>query len=252
MSSIVLPSIKERLWHEMRFKLAKFYPDTLNNALLMCPACGRFLPKECFSLEHIIPQQTVKKDPEIVRGNPSTTTNIRSGNILLCTKPLKIKGDTIHNNGCNSWKGRYYDRLISEVLNGKVFGGGKVSDGHIISVIVVAYLAAVSKFGYSVSLARSGVIMRRQFFEPYKFIRDMPVMSQMLLGGDHKPTSPDLPMWSNPFSFSYQGDGECVVTVRGVGVVIPMSHDPEKEFSMHLKIIPAKYKLRPSFETIFD
>jgi hypothetical protein len=49
---LMAPSIKERLWHKMRADLARFVPETADNNLLMCCACGRFLPQEHFGLEH--------------------------------------------------------------------------------------------------------------------------------------------------------------------------------------------------------
>ncbi len=92
------PSIKERLWHKMRGDLAGYVPDIAGSQLLMCCACGRFLPQECFNLEHLVPQQALKADPKNVRGNPATPANIRAGNLLLCKEPLRHKGLKVYNN----------------------------------------------------------------------------------------------------------------------------------------------------------
>jgi hypothetical protein len=66
------PSIKELLWHKMRSDLANYVPDVAGNQLLMCCACGRFLPQESFDLEHLVPQRALKADPKNVRSNPAT------------------------------------------------------------------------------------------------------------------------------------------------------------------------------------
>jgi hypothetical protein len=78
----------------------------------------RFLPQECFDLEHLVPQQALKADSKNVRSNPATPANVRAGNLLLCKEPLRHKGLKVYNNGCNSWKGRFYDRPISEIFSG--------------------------------------------------------------------------------------------------------------------------------------
>src|SRR5262245_38490383 len=110
MRQVMTASIRDQLWHEMRGDLAKF-GDVSDNQLLMCCACLRFLPQESFDLDHLIPQQALKQDPVVVRTNPTTPANIRAGNLLLCKEPLKVKGRVFHGNGCNSWKGRHYDKL---------------------------------------------------------------------------------------------------------------------------------------------
>jgi hypothetical protein len=71
-SRLMSASIKERLWHKMRSDLAQFVPAVAANNLLMCCACGRFLPQDDFDLEHLIPQQALKLDPSAVRMDPST------------------------------------------------------------------------------------------------------------------------------------------------------------------------------------
>ena len=116
MSDIDLPSIKDNLWHNMRDNLINFYPAIASDRLLMCCCCGRFLPFDAFSLEHLIPKQAVKQDPVQVRNNTATPVNIRAGNLLLCQKPLKIKGHVVWEKGCNSWKGKHYDHAIRDLV----------------------------------------------------------------------------------------------------------------------------------------
>jgi hypothetical protein len=128
MSEVMTASIRDQLWHRMRQDLMKFVPAISGNQLLMCCACGRFLPQECFDLDHLIPQQALKQDPKAVRANPATPANTRAGNLLLCKKPLKIKGSVVHGNGCNSWKGKFYDKAISQLISTTAFHANKCTD----------------------------------------------------------------------------------------------------------------------------
>lgn len=251
MSEVMTASIRDQLWHWMRQDLAKFVPEISGNQLLMCCTCGRFLPQECFDLDHLIPQQALKYDPDGVRANPATPANTRAGNLLLCKKPLKINGKVVHGNGCNSWKGRYYDKAISQLISTTALQANNCTNAHIIAALSLAYLAMVAEFGYVVALTRSGLLMREQFFMPMKFHRALPLRSQMLLGGGLI-TSPDAPIWEKPFSFGFQRPGVCIVAARNFGVMVPISRDPREPIAMHLRIAPAKYKLRPNFQTVFE
>jgi hypothetical protein len=71
----------------MRQDLMKFVPEVSGNQRLMCCACGRFLPQEFFDLDHLIPQQALKDDPNAVRTNPATPANTRAGNTALQEAP---------------------------------------------------------------------------------------------------------------------------------------------------------------------
>jgi len=246
------PSIKERLWHKMRGDLAKYVPEVTNNQLLMCCACGRFLPQEFFDLEHLIPQQALKADPADVRSNPATPANIRAGNLLLCKKPLLYKGSPLYDNGCNSWKGRFYDRPISEIFSGRAMEAqrGRVTDTHIIGGLVLGYLAMVAEFGYIITLMKSGLLMREQFFNPRKFHPSLGTRHQVLLAGA-TPTAPDERVWTTPFSFTFQM-GACFVSARNFAIIMPCSRDPRLPIAHHLRIVPSKYKLRPDFRTVFE
>jgi hypothetical protein len=70
MSEIDLPSLKELLWQKMQGDLAQFIPEVVDRNRLMCCACGRFLSPEDFDVDHMIPRQAIKCDPEEVRNNP--------------------------------------------------------------------------------------------------------------------------------------------------------------------------------------
>jgi hypothetical protein len=251
MAEVMTASIREKLWHKMRQDLGNFVPEITGNQLLMCCACGRFLPRECFDLDHLVPQQALKQDPDVVRTNPATPANIRAGNLLLCKKRLKIKGDIVYGNGCNSWKGHVYDKPIRELISTKAFAPNKCIQVHIIAALGLAYLAMVAEFGYVVVLARSGLLMREQFFKPSTFHPALPLQSQMILGGGMM-TSPEAPVWAKPFSFGFQRPGFCIVAARNFGVMVPISRDPRDPVATHLQIVPTKYKLRPDFRTVFD
>jgi hypothetical protein len=79
----------------------------------------------------------------------------------------------------------------------------------------------------------------------------LPLRSQMLLGGALM-TSPDAPIWAEPFSFGFERPGVCTVAARNFGVLVPISRDPRDPIATHLRIVPARYKLRPDFRTVFD
>jgi hypothetical protein len=175
----------------------------------------------------------------------------RAGNLLLCKKPLKIKGDLVYGNGCNSWKGRFYDQAISQLISTTAFQAKNCTNVHIIAALSLAYLAMVTEFGYVVALMRSGLLVREQFFRPTRFHPALPLRSQMLLGGGLV-TSPDAPMWAKPFSFGFERPGFCTVAARNFGVLVPISRDPREPIATRLRIAPARYKLRPDFRTVFD
>jgi hypothetical protein len=244
-------SIKEKLWHSMREDLAKFVPETAQNELLMCCACGRFLLKEDFDLEHLVPQQALRADPVEVRTNPATPANVRSGNLLLCKKPLLYKKSPLYNNGCNSWKGKFYDKPISDIFSGRsIAQGSRISNPHIIGALMLGYLAMVAEYGYIIALMQSGLLLREQFFNPHKFRPTLGTRYQMLLVGPPA-TSTEAGVWTKPFSFSFER-GACLVTARNYGITVPVSQDPLTPIAQHLKIVPLRFKLRPDLRTAFS
>jgi hypothetical protein len=245
-------SLKERLWHTMREDLASYAPELKANKLLMCCGCGRLLPQEDFSLEHIIPRQALSDQPAEVRAR--LTANQRSGNILLCTKPLKMKGRLIYPNGCNSWKGRCYDKLIREILNGTAVDNPRrrFSNQYIIALLCLGYIAMVSTFGYQVALTLAGVLSRQQFFMPNRFHPDMPMRSQMVLMAPPIEFQEEhFPMWERPFSLTI-AENSCLFGIRSIVIHLPISRNPETPIAKRIMIAPAKYALRPDFRTMFD
>ena len=167
-------------------------------------------------------------------------------------RTLRHKGTTVYRNGCNSWKGRFYDRRISELVFGDVLGRQKdITQVHIIAALSLAYLAMVAEFGYVIALMESGLLMRRQFFSPTKFLSTLPLRSQMILGGSLPVTLPDARMWANPFSFAFENSA-CTVGLRNLALILPVSRDPNAPIARHLRIVPAQYKMHPNFRTVFD
>jgi hypothetical protein len=251
LAEVMEPSIKEQLWHRMRADLANFVPETSENDLLMCCTCGRFLPQEHFDLEHLIPRRALLEDPSEVRINPATPANVRSGNLLLCKKPLLYKNSPLYDNGCNSWKGRFYDKPISDIFAGRTHSpGARVFDTHIIGSLMLGYLAMVAEFGFVISLMKSGLLLREQFFNPRKFRPALGSRYQALLVGAPV-TAADESVWSNPFSFKFER-GACLVTARNYVITVPISQDPFTPVARHVKIVPSRFKLRPDFRTAFS
>lgn len=246
--------LKDLLWHGMRADLAQYMPEIASTRLLMCCLCGRLLPQHDFTLEHIIPQQSLDDDPKDVKNNPAATRNARSQNILLCNKRLKIGGTQVSRNGCNSWKGSHFDRPLREIFNGSIFEHKHrgITDQHSVAAFCVAYIAMIKHFGYSVVLTDSGILCRKQFFQPSGFLSKMPSRYQLLLTGG-MPTHPDTPIdfWLHPFGFEVN-DGFCGVVVRNFVLHIPLSRDPRLPIAQHLKYAPRRFIFRPDFTTTFS
>lgn len=245
------PDLRELHWHRMRTDLASYMPDISETKLLMCPACGRFLPQEDFGLEHIIPQQALKDDHPTIR--TAVPINQRAGTTLLCNRQLIVKGKKIHANGCNSWKGKYVDTALRDLFNGRAMREGRYSSHQSVSLLIACYLGAFAKYGYRIALDGGGLIMREQFFHPYRFIGAMPLQSQMVLSGDivseYKENLRDY--WATPFKFHFERSS-FIAVVRSVSMYLPISRDPAIPIAKILRFAPSKYVLRPNFITGFD
>ena len=180
-------------------------------------------------------------------------SNVRSGNILLCQKELKIKGQSFYRLGCNSFKGKNYDTWLREVFNRTATAENKFHSGHHVALIAAAYLAMFAKYGYQVALTRYGIITRSQFFNPTKFIPEFPLSSQMVLMGE-KPTvhnESDLSLWERPFSFKVER-GKCFIVMRGLSICLPLSRDPNTPIARTLPFVPPHYTMKPDFRTVFE
>jgi hypothetical protein len=251
---LTAPALHDKLWHSMRADLARYAPQIADNDRLMCCCCGRFLPKSDFDLEHIIPQIAVGDDPPEIR--ELFTVNERSKTLLLCKRPLTIKGVPVHPKGCNNWKGRFFDARIREIMNGRALQENKYrpfSSQHQAALMALAYLALVHQYGYQIALTPSGQLMRRQFFHPGSLRNELSgwpwgaVLSGQPFGYD--PTN--LNVWINPFSFGLQS-GRCIVCIRHVSVFVPLSRNPETPIASQIKFVPSRFTMKPNFRTLFD
>ena len=240
----------------MRENLAQFVPNVLSTDLLMCPTCGRLLPQGDFSIEHIVPQQALVDDPQSVRDHKEATKNVRSGNILLCKKPLKHNGSTVYENGCNSWKGKWFDSQIREALNGNLLRTRKrkVGGHHIVAMLSAGYLAMVREFGYAAVLLPSGLLMRQQFFLPQRFHPELPIKCQVLMSGS-PPTfnASNIGVWTRPFYFEMDlSQSICRVGFKHTLIMLPITADPRSVKARCTLFTPAKYTLRPRFDALFE
>ncbi len=253
-SEIDIPAQKETLWHKLRADLAQYAPEICHNNLLMCCCCGRFLSFDDFTIEHIVPQQALKDDPKEAKERLSTAD--RSQLTLLCNKNLNVRGrKPLYDNGCNSWKGRFFDRRIREAINGSIFRNKykTPTEGYIVALLSMAYLALFSKFGYQVALTESGRLLREQFFTPDRLDKRLPWNCQMVLGADVLPQFHEtrLDYWNVPFKFEIEGS-TCIVMFRSFGIRVPISRDPRVPIAQRLAIKPQKYAFRPDFSTAFE
>jgi hypothetical protein len=151
MPEIDLPGEREKIWHRMRDDLKSLVPWFADYDLLLCPTCLRHITFEEFSLEHIIPQQALDEDYETARD--AVTRNQRAGLTLLCSKRLVVKDKLIVEKGCNGWKGKHFDRLIRQILQGRM-DKMDVTTGHNVALLALGYLALFRQYGYRISLQR--------------------------------------------------------------------------------------------------
>jgi hypothetical protein len=254
MADIDLPSSKQVLWETMRQDFVALAPEHASSGLLPCCICGRLLPQEHFSIEHILPQQALMEDPPEIKSDPLLTMNRRTRLTLLCKRPLKLKSDIVSPNGCNGWKGRYFDGFLRDIVANAPLRkrGGQFSSQHTVAFAIAAYLAMVSEFGYRVVYIESGHLMRRQFFHPHKFLQGYPDSCQMMIAGERYsyPSAPSS-AWATPFTFLFKA-GRCIVTMRQTVAFVPLSRDPTWPVASALRIVPSKYLLRPDFRTMFS
>lgn len=249
-ADINLPNLKELLWQKNRADLVQYVPDCPDDQIL-CPTCCRFLKYDEFSIEHIVPQQALEDDDASVK--EKLTKNERGVVTLLCNKPLLINGKNMYKNGCNSWKGRHYDKFLRDIFNAKVVSAKQATTRHQISLLMVSFIAMFEKFGYQVALTQSASVMREQFFNPDKFVRGVPPKSQMiLLGSPQGEFKEDIrSYWVPPFKFKFD-PGFCAVVTRNAVLYVPVSRNPEIPLAKVLPFAPSKYKFRPDFKTVFD
>lgn len=247
MGDILLPDVKRKLWTLMSEDLAQYAPAFYGAELLLCPVCCRALRYEQFSLEHILPQQAVKNDPADVRD--VINKNQRSGLTLLCKETI-IVGNRSFPNGCNGWKGRNFDARVSELLKPDPFP--RFTNTHTIALLVVGYLGLFKQYGYRVALTEDGLIARNQFFSHRRFVKKMPLTSQMVLRGSPKiEYDPSMhAYWSEPVQISVE-NGKAIISIRNQAVLLPLTSDPRVPIAKNLVYAPSKYVFRPDLRIAF-
>ena len=206
MTSIMIAGKSDHLWHEMRAS-QKAVCGFIEDDRLRCCICGRPLRRDDFSLEHIIPRQAVTDDPISVKTN--MTVSLRSGHILLCRASLTVKGHRPQGNGCNGWKGGFYDPLIRKLSDRSIleWRQQEITEQVCIAAFAVAYLAMVARFGYQIVFTPAGVIARKQFLSPTCYLPALPLMSKIILTGlAPLPSKETLDFWSAPFHFRITDD----------------------------------------------
>lgn len=246
MSKIDNPGIRWELFTKLNAELTTFRPDIAAEQKILCPVCGRALPFDAFSLEHILPQRLLKKDPLNAQ---TISKNKRAGLTLLCKKNLIMTNSKTLNGGCNQWKGKMYDQKLEAF-----FEGSKTLSGIHEAFFATAYLALFSAYGYRVAFTEAGNVSRFQFLNPQKrLLRRLPFMSNTILGFDYEDWK-KWDKWDEPFSFGEEELSEglmCVVTIRGKATALPLSHPLSLAFNSPL-IIPSRKKiLRPVFNAYF-
>ena len=221
----------------MHADLKSFIPHFPTDEL-MCPACFRHMKFHELSLEHIIPQQAVERDPIEVRN--AIARNRRSGLTLLCKKQLIFKGKKFPGNGCNGWKGKYFDGFVREALSLDL-GDVKLNSRHQISMFALGYLALFSKYGYRVALSSSGLLMRRQFFAPNSFLSAVPLKYQIILGGPllTQLDEDNKTYWDDPFKIDVERDSACLV-IRSLCFFSSSIRRPNDTSGARITIRPAE------------
>ncbi|MGA9600860.1 MAG: hypothetical protein WBS22_11535 [Methylocystis sp.] len=250
MNMIDLPALKAILWHEMRDDLKSLVPWFAHNDLLLCPACCRPLPFDEFSLEHIIPRQALACDPLDVRA--AIPQNERSGMTLLCRRRLVFKGNKLPVHGCNSWKGKFYDPFLRDLI-GADFRRSRITSRHQVALFSAGYLGLFREFGYQIPLLPSGRLMRNQFFHPNTFLREVPVTSQLILAGSGLSNYEEAnrAYWSEPFKITVDRNS-AFIALRNMSFKLPLSRDPALPLARTLPYAPSKYAFRPDLTTVFD
>ena len=123
---------------------------------------------------------------------------------------------------------------------------------HTTAMFAVGFLALVQTYGFQPALMSSGLIMRKQFFNPHGFIDKVPWNCQMLLmADDYIPPVEDTEYWERPFRFALEG-GACTFVVRNISIRLPVSRDPRIPVANHVRFAPKRYTFAPNFYTIFE
>lgn len=228
----------------MRGDLVKHLPWFMDNDKLLCPICHRTLGYDDFSIEHIIPKQTVQSDPHEVK--LATARDARSKLTLLCRAPLKINGKMVSKNGCNGFKGSHYDKNISFMLKINL-DTARVTQRHQFSMFALGLVALIGRCGYRFALSADAIPLRFQFFSPNKRVDEVHFLNEIMLVGEPWTsfTDVDPKYWSDPFDFvseTASGTSRTLIITRNVMTILPIGSFSISEPS--LLILPERWTRR--------
>lgn len=182
-------SLNEELYNVLHSDLVDVKPEYQDRDGILCPICLREITKDeviQFGIEHIIPKNIIKNDsPEKKKLG---TLNQRCGITILCRQERICKYDgKIVKDGCNSLKGKIYDRLWKQHWHGDQLDQSHLSHRHGVSILIMAYLGAFQVFGYEYILQRDFDDIRNQFDYSDERMTDWLDFAQVYIpsGGDN-------------------------------------------------------------------
>jgi hypothetical protein len=96
--------------------------------------------------------------------------------------------------------------------------------------------------------------MRNQFFSPNRFLKQVPLRSQMVLKGDAPAeyTALNDTYWRDPFKIVPHDPFGMVMVMRNASIYLPISRNPDTPIARTLPYAPPKYCLLPDLRTAFD
>lgn len=161
-------SLREDAYQVLRENLLSVKPDLSARDVILCPICNREIPHSEVAtggIEHIIPQNIVKKDvPGLARLG---TKNQRCGITVLCRSPRTCQSDgKLGRDGCNGIKGRLYDRLFRGLFDTETHDSSQFTHAHGVAILIMAYLGAFQNLGYEYILRPELDSVREQFDFP--------------------------------------------------------------------------------------
>jgi hypothetical protein len=218
------PSERTRLFHILHKNLAQVRPEYAARDVILCPLCLREMRiDDGWSVEHIIPQNVLKADPDFMK---PISLSRRAGLTVLCREKTTTKSGEVANQGCNGWKGQKYDRLFRGMLQGRGVSQKETKHRHGVAILMMAYLGAFQRLGYGYILAAGFDEIRLQFVFPDTRITQWLGYAQILL----TPADPNGQVWATtsglPFVFggSRTSDAPLEVMFRRFSARLPSGH----------------------------
>ncbi|GEM_PF-3194007 len=161
-------SLEERIFNILREDIVRVKPEYASEDIILCPICLCKIDRTEIlrgGIEHIIPQNVVKKDQNSMKADVSK--NFRTGVTALCRKSRVIKGDGHSSkDGCNGYKGKAYDRLFQNLFDFERHAPFELAHRHGVAILIMAYLAAFQTYGYEYIFQKALDEVRSQFDYP--------------------------------------------------------------------------------------